>query len=209
MRRAIFALTGGIGSGKSTVAAMLAGHGAHVIDLDTIAHELTAPGGAALPALREAFGAAMFDAAGVLDRTRLRDTVFADPAAKTRLEAILHPMIRTQALRQAGLHNGVTLVDVPLLAESPGWRAHAERVLVVDCGEETQVARVAQRPGWDEAIARRVIAQQASRAQRRALADAVIVNDGIDKPQLAAEVAALWRYWVENIDGSGAGPATV
>jgi dephospho-CoA kinase len=205
MRRAIFALTGGIGSGKSTVAAMLAGHGAHVIDLDTIAHELTAPGGAAIPALRKAFGSAVFDSAGALDRARLRDTVFADAAAKTRLEAILHPLIRAQALRQAGLHSGVTVVDVPLLAESPGWREHAERVLVVDCSEEIQVARVAQRPGWDEAVARRVVAQQASRAQRRALADAVIVNDGIDRAQLAAEVAALWRCWVEN----GASPATV
>jgi dephospho-CoA kinase len=205
MRRAIFALTGGIGSGKSTVAAMLAGHGAHVIDLDAIAHELTAPGGAALPALRDAFGAAVFDEAGVLDRARLRETVFADPGAKTRLEAILHPMIRTQALQQAGLHTGVTVVDVPLLAESPGWREHAERVLVVDCSEATQVARVAQRPGWDEAMARRVVAQQASRAQRRALADAVIVNDGIDLNQLAAEVALLWRHWAQ----TGASPPTV
>jgi dephospho-CoA kinase len=136
---------------------------------------------------------------------RLRDTVFADAAAKTRLEAILHPLIRAQALRQAGLHSGVTVVDVPLLAESPGWREQAERVLVVDCSEATQVARVAQRPGWDEAVARRVVAQQAARAQRRALADAVIVNDGIDRAQLAAEVAALWRCWVEN----GASPATV
>jgi dephospho-CoA kinase len=205
MRHAIFALTGGIGSGKSTVAAMLASHGAHVIDLDVIAHELTAPGGAALPALRDAFGAAVFDEAGALDRARLRETVFADPAAKTRLEAILHPMIRTQALQQAGRHTGVTVVDVPLLAESPGWREHAERVLVVDCSEETQVARVAQRPGWDEAIARRVVAQQASRAQRRALADAVIVNDGIDRNQLAAEVAFLWRHWAQ----TGTSPPTV
>jgi dephospho-CoA kinase len=197
MRRMIFALTGGIGSGKSTVAAMLAGHGAHLIDLDVIAHELTAPDGAALPALREAFAAAVFDEAGALDRARLRETVFADPSAKARLEAILHPMIRAQALQQAGRHTGVTVVDVPLLAESPGWREHAERVLVVDCSEETQVARVAQRPGWDEVIARRVVAQQASRAQRRALADAVIVNDGIALNQLAAEVAFLWRHWAQ------------
>lgn len=209
MRGAIFALTGGIGSGKSTVAAMLAGHGAHVIDLDLIAHELTAAGGAALPALREAFGAAVFDQAGALDRARLRETVFADAAAKTRLEAILHPMIRAQALRQAHEQPGVTVVDVPLLAESPGWRDHAERVLVVDCSEATQVARVAQRPGWDEAIARRVLAQQASRAQRRALADAVIVNDGIGLDQLAAEVAALWRHWMGAVAQNGAGPPSV
>jgi dephospho-CoA kinase len=210
MRRAIFALTGGIGSGKSTVAAMLADHGAHVVDLDVIAHELTAPGGAALPALREAFGAAVFDAAGELERARLRETVFADRAAKTRLEAILHPMIRARALRQAELQRGVSVVDVPLLVESSGWRAQAERVLVVDCSKKTQVARVARRPGWDEAIARRVVAQQASRAQRRALADAVIVNDGIDLNQLAAEVAAVWRHWVvRSFAQGGAGPPAV
>jgi dephospho-CoA kinase len=209
MRRAIFALTGGIGSGKSTVAAMLAGHGAHVIDLDGIAHELTAPGGAALAALHAAFGAAVFDGAGALDRARLRETVFADPAAKARLEAILHPMIRVQALRRADLQSGVTVIDVPLLAESPGWRAHAERVLVVDCSEATQIARVARRAGWDEAIARRVVLQQASRAQRRALADAVIVNDGIALNPLAAEVATLWQHWVGSAEESGAGPATV
>lgn len=194
-------LTGGIGSGKSTVAGMLVELGAHLVDTDAIARSLTAPGGAAMPAVAQAFGADFVAADGALDRTRMRALAFADPGAKARLEAILHPLIGAEAQRQAALAAGRPVVfDVPLLTPGSAWRARVARVLVVDCHEDTQAARVAARPGWDEAMARTVIAQQIPRAQRRALADAVIHNDGLTLDSLRAEVQALWRLW------SGGGP---
>jgi dephospho-CoA kinase len=117
---------------------------------------------------------------------------------KRQLEAILHPLIGSEALRQAALNPERPVVfDVPLLAESRHWRGRVQRVLVVDCDEATQLARVVQRPGWTEAAARTVIAQQASRAERRAIADAVIHNDGISMDQLEAEVRTLWALWFE------------
>jgi dephospho-CoA kinase len=192
-------LTGGIGSGKSTVAAALVACGAHLVDTDAIARALTAPGGAAMPALRDALGAAAVAADGGLDRDRLRQLAFVDVGVKRRLESILHPLIGDEALRQAAAHAGRPVVfDVPLLTESQGarpWRTRVQRVLVVDCPEATQVERVAQRAGWTAEAARRVIAQQATRAQRRAIADAVIHNDGLDLGQLHAEVRALWALW--------------
>ena len=193
---AAIGLTGGIGSGKSTVAAVLVELGAHLVDTDAIARSLTAPGGAAMPAVAQAFGADFVAADGALDRTRMRALAFADPGAKARLEAILHPLIGAEALRQAALAAGRPVVfDVPLLTPGSAWRARVVRVLVVDCSEDTQAARVAARPGWDEAMARSVIAQQIPRAQRRALADAVIHNDGLTLDALRAEVQALWRLW--------------
>jgi dephospho-CoA kinase len=198
---AAIGLTGGIGSGKSTVAAVLVELGAHLVDTDAIARSLTAPGGAAMPAVAQAFGADFVAADGALDRTRMRALAFADPGAKARLEAILHPLIGAEAQRQAALAAGRPVVfDVPLLTPGSAWRARVARVLVVDCHEDTQAARVAARPGWDEAMARTVIAQQIPRAQRRALADAVIHNDGLTLDALRAEVQALWRLW------SGGGP---
>ncbi|MEY8878296.1 MAG: dephospho-CoA kinase [Leptothrix sp. (in: b-proteobacteria)] len=190
-------LTGGIGSGKSTVARTLVACGAHLVDTDAIARQLTGPGGAAMPALKEAFGAAALTPEGALARDHMRRLVFADAGAKARLEAVLHPLIGEQARRDAALADGATVVfDVPLLTESRHWRARVELVLVVDCEEATQVARVAQRPGWSEEAARAVIAQQAALSRRRAIADALIHNDGLTLAQLDAEVRALWALWV-------------
>ncbi len=192
-------LTGGIGSGKSTVARMLVERGAHLVDTDAIARALTLPGGAAIDALRAEFGDVAIDAEGALDRAHMRRLAFEDAGAKARLEGILHPLIGAQADREAEAAAGRPLVfDVPLLAESRGpraWRTRVRHVLVVDCSEATQVQRVAARPGWSEDAARRVIAQQAGRALRRSIADAVIVNDGIGLDALAQEVAALWATW--------------
>jgi dephospho-CoA kinase len=189
-------LTGGIGSGKSTVARCLVDCGAHLVDTDAIARALTLPGGLAMPALAAAFGAAAVAPDGSLDRAAMRQRVFADEQVRSRLEAILHPLILQEALRQAALSAGRPVVfDVPLLAESSHWRQRVDRVLVVDCDEATQVQRVSQRPGWTEAAARAVMAQQAPRAARRAVADAVIHNDRIGLEQLAGEVRALWALW--------------
>jgi dephospho-CoA kinase len=190
-------LTGGIGSGKSTVARRFAALGALVVDTDALAHALTAPGGAALPAIAAAFGADMIGPDGAMDRAKMRALVFARPAERLRLEAILHPMISAATLAQASRAKaGQPIVfDVPLLTESSTWRARVDRVVVVDCAEATQVARVVQRSGWAADAVERTIAQQASRAQRRAIADAVIVNDALSLAQLDAEVDARWAAW--------------
>ncbi len=190
-------LTGGIGSGKSTVAAQLVQHGATLVDTDAIARRLTQPGGAAIEAIRHAFGDGFIDAQGALDRTRMREHAFADPGAKRRLETILHPLITAQSLREAAASDAPAIVfDVPLLVESGRWRERVDKVLVVDCGEATQVARVVARSGWTPQAVRAVIAQQATREARRAAADAVILNDGISLGQLAAAVDAVWRQWL-------------
>ena len=189
-------LTGGIGSGKSTVGAMLASLGAVVIDTDLIARRLTAPGGAALDAIGVAFGTSFIGTDGGLDRPRMRQAAFDDPSTRTRLEAILHPLIGVEVEREAALAAAaapVLVFDVPLLVESGRWRGRVDAVWLVDCDEAVQIERVAARPGWGEAAARAVIAQPASRAARRAAADAVIHNQGISLAELAAEVAALWR----------------
>lgn len=191
-------LTGGIGSGKSTVARLLAGLGATVVDTDLIARQLTRPGGPAIAAIAAEFGADLIDAQGGLDRARMREIVFADAARKHRLEAILHPLIGQETGRQAAAADGPAVVfDVPLLVESGRWRGRVDRVLVVDCPEPTQVARVVARSGWTPEAVRAVVAQQASRPLRRAAADAVIFNDGIDPEALAAQVGRLWAYWVD------------
>ena len=190
-------LTGGIGSGKSTVAAMLVACGAALIDSDAISRELTQAGGAAIEPLRQAFGADCVDAQGALDRSRMRALAFAEPAVRLRLEAVLHPLIGAETVRRSAEAGDAVLVfDVPLLAESAHWRDGLQRILVVDCSSATQIERVTQRPGWDRAAAERVVAQQASRALRRAIADAVVFNDGIDLAALEAQVRALWRRWI-------------
>ena len=194
-------LTGGIGSGKSTVARRFGSLGALVVDTDALAHALTAPGGEAIPAIAAAFGADMIGPDGAMDRARMRTLVFGQPAERQRLEAILHPLIasatRAQASR-AGAGQAVVF-DVPLLTESGTWRARVDRVVIVDCSAATQVARVVERSGWAPDAVERTIAQQASRAQRRAIADAVIVNEGLSIAQLEAEVDALWRAWTANL----------
>lgn len=189
-------LTGGIGSGKSTVATMLVERGAALVDTDAIARRLTGPGGGAMPALVAAFGPAVATPDGALDRDRMRQLAFADAASRKRLEAVLHPMIGAEALREAAAADAAAVVfDVPLLTESSAWRQRVQRVLVVDCSEATQVERVRARPGWTADSARQAIAAQSPRAARRAMADAVIVNDGIDLAALKAEVDALWGLW--------------
>ena len=190
-------LTGGIGSGKSTVALRLASHGAGVVDTDAISRRLTATGGRAIPALREAFGDSAIDAHGALDRRQMRHLVFGDPAARHRLETILHPMILADTESEAALLAGsaVLVFDVPLLVELPQWLRRVHRVLVIDCSEATQIARVMQRSGWSEASVKAVIATQATREQRRAVADDVIVNDGISIDALAERVDRLWKAW--------------
>ena len=190
-------LTGGIGSGKSTVAALLVAQGATLVDTDAIAHALTTPGGAAMPALRQRFGNDVAETSGALDRARMRSLVFSDPDAKRALEAILHPMIGAEAQRQAAAAaGGVVVFDVPLMNAASHWRASCQRILVVDCSTETQVQRVMARSGWADEQVRRVITLQASREQRRALADAVLFNDGLTPAALAAEVAQLWACWI-------------
>jgi dephospho-CoA kinase len=193
-------LTGGIGSGKSTVARLWAELGAVIIDTDAIAHALTAPGGAAIAPIAQQFGAAMINAAGALDRARMRELVFSRPEARADLEAILHPLIRQETERQAAAapDGAVRVFDVPLLVESGRWRERVDRVLVVDCDEATQVARVVARSGWTPEAVQRVIAQQASRAQRRAVADAVLLNQGRTVDELRTEVAALHRRWIDH-----------
>lgn len=191
-------LTGGIGSGKSTVAARLAGLGAAVIDTDAIARQLTQPGGAAIDPIRAAFGDDFIDASGALDRVRMRERAFRDAAGRQRLEAILHPLIGAETQRLAQAANArVTVFDVPLLVESAHWRERVDKVLVLDCGEATQVDRVAARPGWSREAAQAVIAQQAPRALRRSCADAVIHNDGLSLAELESAVRSLWKQWCE------------
>lgn len=191
-------LTGGIGSGKSTVAAVWVANGAALVDTDAIARSLTTPGGAAMPAVRAAFGDGLIDARGALDRQRMRDLAFADPSARRRLEAILHPLIGAEAAAQAtrAAHRPVVF-DVPLLAESAHWRSRCDRIVVVDCDEQTQVERVTRRSGWPADQVRRVLAQQAPRAMRRAVADAVIHNDGLTLELLQATANSLWALWVD------------
>ena len=185
-------LTGGIGSGKSTVASILVADGATLIDTDAIARAITQPHGAAMPAIEAAFGPSVVAADGSMDRARMRELVFADPPAKQRLEAILHPVIGAECEAQAAAAGpGLIVFDVPLLVESKRWRARVDRVLVVDATEETQLQRVIARSGWTPEAVRAVIAQQAPRSARRAAADAVIFNEALSLEELALEVRAL------------------
>ena len=196
-------LTGGIGSGKSALAALLAERGAAVLDADALAHELTARGGAAIEAIRAAFGPAVIDACGALDRAAMRALVFAQPAQRARLEAILHPRIG-QALRErAPSTPGAYLVlVVPLLVESLArWRAEVDRIVVVDCPEALQVQRVVARSALPEAQVRAIIAAQATRAARLAAADDIVDNQG-DLTALRCQADALHRRYLEISSGA-------
>jgi dephospho-CoA kinase len=189
-------LTGGIGSGKSTVSAMLVALGATLVDTDAIARAIAQPGGIAMPALAAEFGPSIIAPDGGMDRARMRELVFGDAQAKRRLESILHPLIGQECERQAAAATGRLLVfDVPLLVESRRWRAIVDRVLVVDASEEIQLQRVVARSGWSPEAVRAVIGQQATRSLRRAAADAVIVNESLSLEQLSAEVRDLWQSW--------------
>ncbi|MCU0764658.1 MAG: dephospho-CoA kinase [Burkholderiaceae bacterium] len=192
-------LTGGIGSGKTAVAELLAGFGAAIVDSDAIAHALTAPGGAAVGAIAQHFGAQYVRPDGALDRSRMRERVFRDPDAKAQLEALLHPRIRELAMEQAAAARcraPYVVFVVPLLVESAGWRSRVDRVLVVDCSPSTQESRVAARSGLDPALVRAIMAQQAKRAERLDAADDVLVNEG-PLELLAPRALRLHRRYCE------------
>ena len=178
----VVGVTGGIGSGKSTVTDLLAEHGAAVVDTDAIAHELTGANGAAVPAIAAAFGVEVLRADGGLDRAEMRRLVFSDALARARLETILHPMIRRESEARcdaAGAQDApYVLLVVPLLVETGGYRERVARVLVIDCSEDVQVSRVMARSGLPADQVRAIMATQVSRAERLAIADDVVVNDG-------------------------------
>ena len=190
-------LTGGIGSGKSTVARLFEQHGAGIIDTDLIAHRLTQCGGSAIPALRAAFGEDYISADGAMDRARMRALVFSDAAAKRQLEQIVHPLIRAEAraqLQQIQAAVPYVILVVPLLPESPAFLQMVQRILVVDCDEAAQVARVVTRNGLSADEVRAIIARQTPRNIRLQLADDVIRNEGrLD--ELAAQVAQLHQRY--------------
>lgn len=190
-------LTGGIGSGKSTVAAIFRDCGATVIDSDAIAHRLTGADGAAIPAIRTAFGADYLDTDGALNRPRMRQLVFSDGAARQRLEAILHPLIRAEMTAQAAASNApYLLLVVPLLLEAAGYAELAQRILVVDCPEQAQLERTMQRSGLDAQEVQAIMAQQATRTERLSRADDIIHNDsGLD--ELQRQVAHLHRRYLD------------
>lgn len=183
-------VTGGIGSGKSTFAAMLRGCGAALVDADQLARGVTLPGGSAIEEIQRQFGAEFIDASGALDRARMRALAFADPAARARLEAIVHPLVG-QAIAQAeeaasAAGYELVVLDIPLLTESAHWPRRLDAVVVVDCLEATQIRRVQARSGLDVAAIEAIMATQSSRARRRATADWVIFNDGLSLQQLQA-----------------------
>ena len=203
-------LTGGIGSGKSTVGQMMASLGASLIDADRISREVTGPGGAAMPAIQTTFGEAYVDASGALDRARMRQLAFSQPQARSQLEAIVHPAVRaarsaflivhplvalqSQQRIQQAIQSGCRWIvhDIPLLTESGRWARQLDAVVVVDCTEQTQIARVMQRSGLSAAAVQGIIASQATRPARRAVADVVIANEAhCSLEQLQAEVGQV------------------
>ncbi len=197
MRKLLVGLTGGIGSGKSAAADEFGRLGATVVDTDAISHQLTAAGGAALPEIEKVFGRGVIGADGALDRARMRERVFANPADRRALEGILHPMIREESRRRIAAAAGPYVVHVvPLLVESGEYGRRVDRVLVIDVPEEVQVARVRTRGLADEQI-HRIIASQASRADRLAAADDVIENGG-SLEALRERVRALHEKYLQS-----------
>ncbi len=192
----VIGLTGGIGSGKSVVAEMFARCGAVIVDTDAIAHELTAPGGAAIDAIRDAFGPDFIAPDGSLDRTRMRALVFRDPRSRRRLERILHPKIRAEsAARIAAATGPYAVLVVPLLVESGLDRRRYQRVAIVDCEERVQIERVMQRSRLPEDEVRRILASQVSRRERLDAADDIIDNSGT-LAGLQAQVDRLPRMYL-------------
>ena len=188
-------LTGGIGSGKSTVARLLAEAGAAVVDADAIARESTAPHGLAMPAIAELFGPEFVTSTGALDREKMRELIYSEPAARKRLESIIHPLVKLEIQNQAAqaISTGHRCIvfDIPLLVESGSWRQHLDHVLVVDCTSEVQIKRVLARNQLARPEVERIIASQASREHRLSAADMVIDNDRLSMESLAEEVNQL------------------
>ncbi len=188
-------LTGGIGSGKSTVAQMLADLGAAIIDADAIARSVTLPGGGAIGPIAKEFGSAFITPQGALDRECMRELAFADAGAKRRLEAIIHPLVGQETQRQAdaAVQQGCRCIvfDIPLLVESGRWRQNLDRILVLDCSAATQIERVMARSSLSRVAVQQIIAAQAPRLLRLAAADAVIANDGLPLAQLQAQVRQI------------------
>ncbi len=183
----LIGLTGGIGSGKSAVADLFAAHRVPVIDTDAVSHVLTAASGAAMPSIRAGFGENMVMPDGALDRAAMRAHIFAQPEERKRLEAILHPLIQAEVERRINVENSrnnqsYIILVVPLLIESGSYRRRVQRIAVVDCSEATQIRRVMARNGLSQNEVERILQAQATRAERLAVADDVIENDG----QLAA-----------------------
>ena len=190
-------LTGGIGSGKSTVADLFAAHGVPLVDTDLIAHRITAPNGIAMPAIAAEFGNEFVAADGALDRARMRTLVFADDTARKRLESIVHPLIRAETEREQREAQGpYVILVVPLLVESGTWKSRVDRVLTVDCSVETQISRVMNRNGFSREQVLAIIARQATREARLEAANDVIDNDNVSLESLEAQVDARHRVYL-------------
>jgi dephospho-CoA kinase len=202
-------LTGGIGSGKTTVADLFTAHGVPVIDTDLIAHRITAPGGVAMPLIESGFGPGYVNVDGSLNRAKMRESVFADNTAKARLETILHPLIRAETERQRGEARGAYhVVVVPLLVESGDWATRVNRVLVVDCPVETQIARVIRRNGFAREQVLAIVAHQATREARLAAASDVVLNDDhATLDSLAQSVATLHAHYLRLSANANGTPA--
>jgi dephospho-CoA kinase len=187
-------LTGGIGSGKSTVARCLQNLGAHVIDADALSRETTQTGGSAMPQIAQTFGSAFVGADGSLDRAKMRERIFSDQQARTQLESIVHTLVARAIRSEVAKSTSKCLVfDVPLLVESDRWRPQLDAVWVVDCSPATQIARVEIRNGWEEGQTRAVIDSQSPRSARAAAADAVLFNEGLSLIELHELVIQLAR----------------
>ena len=188
-------ISGGIGSGKSTVCQSFARKGAAVVDLDAISRASTAAGGRAIAAVKAIFGAGFIDETGAMDRTKMRDLVFSDAGARSRLEGIVHPLIALEVASQADTAQKMGLAcivfDIPLLVESAHWRTSLDRILMVDCSVDTQIQRVQARSGLSETEVRSILRAQSSRRQRLEVADAVIFNEGKNLLEIESELEIL------------------
>jgi dephospho-CoA kinase len=188
-------VSGGIGSGKSTVCQMLEHQGACVIDADAISRASTAAGGSAIAAIQAAFGPDFLDANGAMDRTLMRQLVFSQPQARAQLEAIVHPLVAMEVERQT--HKAITfgvrciVFDIPLLVESRHWRKNLDRVLIVDCSTPTQITRVMQRNGLSTSEVENIIQAQSTRQQRLQAADFVIFNEDKNLFEIKRELESL------------------
>jgi len=196
-------MTGGIGSGKTFVADLFEARGAAIVDTDLIAHRITAPHGAAMPLIAREFGEAFVAADGSLDRARMRALVFADDTARARLEGLTHPLIRAETEQEIKAARGpYAIVVVPLFVESGAWRSRVDRVLVVDCSVETQIARVMRRSGFTREQVLAIVQRQAAREARLAAADDVLVNENIGEARLDEEIGRLHARYLSLAAGA-------